>query len=77
MQFTHGGSVDSRQRLLLPVKSHASHLQSDQRSGAGEEEVRLLAEHRTLLIALRYVVAVKCSTENNIQNRKIHQFFIV
>jgi hypothetical protein len=50
--------VDSRQRLLLPVKPHASHLQSDQRSGVGEEEVRLLADHHTPLIALRYVVTV-------------------
>jgi hypothetical protein len=77
MQFTHGESVDSQQRLLLPVKSHASHLQSDQRSGAGEEAVRLLAEHHTPLITLGYVVALICSTENSIQNRKIHQFFIL
>jgi hypothetical protein len=73
MQFTHGESVDSRQRLLLPVKTHASHLQSDPRSEAGEEEVRLLSEHNTPLITLRYVVAVICSTESSIRNRKICQ----
>lgn len=65
--------MDSRQRLLLPAKSHASHLQSDQRSGADEEEVRLLSEHHAPLIALRYVVAVVC----NIRNIKIRQFFIL
>ncbi|XP_033606589.1 protogenin isoform X2 [Cryptotermes secundus] len=52
-QFTHGESVDSQQRLLLPVKTHTSHMQSDRRSGAGEEEVQLLSEHHVPLITLR------------------------
>jgi hypothetical protein len=71
MQFTRGESVDSRQRSLLPVKSRASHLQGDDRSGVGEEEVRLLAEHGTAPMALGYVAAVICGTGNSIRNRKI------
>jgi hypothetical protein len=77
MQFTHGESVDSRQSLLLLAKSHASHSQSDQRSGVGEEEVRLLSEHHAPLIAYRYVVAVMCSNESSIRKRKTHHFFIL
>jgi hypothetical protein len=73
VQFSRGGSVDSQQRMLLSVtKSHTGHLHSDQRSGTGgEEEVRLLADHHTPLLALRYVTTIICSAEDCILNRII------
>jgi hypothetical protein len=77
MQFARGESVDSRQRLLLPVKAHGSHLQSDERGGGSEEDVQLLAEHRTPLITPRYVSASVSSTGNSAQNRKACQIFIL
>lgn len=70
MQFTRGESEDSQQRSLLPVKSHATHLQGDERSEASEERVRLL-------IALGYVAAVIFGTGNRIRNGKFHQLILL
>lgn len=68
-QFNRGESVDSEQRMLLPVtKDRTSHSCSDLGS---EEEVQLLADHHHPLHKIGYVATLLCSPANCTLNRII------